>query len=187
LTIGAVWEVSCRVFLLSAKLKPKSLVAKEDQLVILQQETDRKRKMGPSAFVETSKLERQVLALEQALEKTQVQRTKRVAQLEKALLRYGNVLIAFCIFISYYGIPCMTIQALENRFIVEDLEATPDPTGSFLKALLFPVSYVGIGTKISKWGIDPEIATSSIGALVIMWSAQVFTGQLMDAVDAFLL
>ena len=69
----------------------------------------------------------------------------------------------------------------------QDLESTPDQTGSFFKALLFPVSYVGIGTKIAKWGIDPEVATSSIGALVVMWSAQVTTGKLMDAVDAYIL
>jgi hypothetical protein len=65
--------------------------------------------------------------------------------------------------------------------------STPDPTGSFLQALLFPVSYVGIGAKVSKWGIDSEVATSSIGALVVMWSAQVTTGKLMDAVDAYFL
>jgi hypothetical protein len=187
LTIGAVWEVGCRVYMLSVKQKSSSLIAKEDRLEYLTADADAKRKMGPSHFVETSKLERQVLALEQELEKLTVSNTKNVVKMEKYLLRYGNMGLAFFIFVMYYGIPVLTIQALEDRFVTQDLESTPDPTGSFLKALLFPVSYVGIGTKISKWGIDPEVATSSIGALVVMWSAQVTTGKLMDAVDAYIL
>jgi hypothetical protein len=187
LTIGAVWEVACRVYLLSVKQKSSSLIAKEDRLEFLQHDADLKRKMGPSHFVETSKLERQVLQLEQELELLTVSNAKNVVKMEKYLLRYGNMLLAFILFVLYYGIPVLTIQALEDRFVTQDLETTPDPTGSFLKALLFPVSYVGIGTKISKWGIDPEVATSSIGALVVMWSAQVTTGKLMDAVDAYIL
>jgi hypothetical protein len=187
LTIGTVWEVSCRVFLFTLKRKSASLVEKEDLFVSLTHEADTKRKMGPSHFVATSKLERQVLALEQELERTVTERAKTVVKMEKMLLRYGNMLLAFIVFILYYGIPVVTIQALEDKFVVEDLEATQDRTGSFLKALLFPVSYVGIGGKVSKWGIDPEIATSSIGALMVMWSAQVTTGTLMDAVDAYFL
>jgi hypothetical protein len=187
LTVGAVWEVACRVYLLSVKRKSSVVTAKEDKLEFLTHDADTKRKMGPSHFVETSKLERQILALEQELETLTVVNTKKVLQMEKYLLRYGNMLLAFFMFVLYYGIPLMTIQALEDRFVTQDLESTPDPTGSFFKALLFPVSYVGIGTKISKWGIDPEVATSSIGALVVMWSAQVTTGKLMDAVDAYIL
>jgi hypothetical protein len=192
LTIGAVWEVVCRFYLLSVKQKSSSLVAKEDKLEYLQHDVELKRKMGPSKFVETSKLERQILALEQELESLTVANAKNLLQMEKYLLRYGNMLLAFFLFIAYYGVPLMTIQPLEDRFVVltrqqESEAAAADPTGSFLKALLFPVSYVGIGSKISKWGIDPDVATSSIGALVVMWSAQVTTGKLMDAVDAYIL
>ena len=187
LTIGAVWEVACRVYLLSVKQKSSSLIQKEDKLEFLTHDADVKRKMGPSQFVATSKLERQILALEQELETLAVDTAKNVVRMETYLLRYGNMLLAFVMFVVYYGVPVMTIQALEDRFVTQDLESTPDPTGSFLKALLFPMSYIGIGTKISKWGIDPEVATSSIGALVVMWSAQVTTGKLMDAVDAYIL
>jgi hypothetical protein len=187
LTIGAVWEVGCRLYMLSVKQKSASLLQKEDRLEFLTHDADVKRKMGPSHFVETSKLERQVLALEQELETLTVNNAKSVVTMEKYLFRYGNMLLALTVLVLYYGIPVLTIQALEDRFVTTDLESTPDPTGSFLKALLFPVSYVGIGTKISKWGMDSDVATSSIGALVVMWSAQVTTGKLMDAVDAYIL
>lgn len=187
LTIGAVFEIGCRVYLLSLKRKSVSLTQKEDRLEFLQHDADLKRKMGPSHFVETSKLERQVLALEQELETAGLQAAEKLVRTEKNLLRYGNMMLALVVFIAYYGIPLLTIQALENRFITTVTETTPDPTGSFLKALLFPISYVGIGQKVSKWGIDPEVASSSIGALVVMWSAQVTTGKLMDAVDAYIL
>jgi hypothetical protein len=183
LAIGAVWEVSVRLVLFFHKAKPAALVAKEDQLVALEHETATKRKLGPSAFVETSKLERQVLALEKEVEDIHVARAKSVVRLEKHLLRYGNMGLAFVVFIFYFGIPIMTIQGLKD---VQDLEEV-DPTGNFLKALMFPVSYVGFGTKISKWGMDADQASSSIGGLMVMWSAQVTTGKLMDAFDAYFL
>jgi hypothetical protein len=67
LAAGAVWEIGCRLFLLSVKIKPAWLVQKELELQQLNTVTSAKRKLGPQAFVETSKLERQVLALEKEL------------------------------------------------------------------------------------------------------------------------
>jgi hypothetical protein len=70
LAVGTLYEVGCRLFLLlTTRMKPKSLRRKEAELAVLQIETDHKRKLGPSAFVETSKLERQVLARELELQK----------------------------------------------------------------------------------------------------------------------
>jgi len=54
---------------LRVRIKPNWLIEKEAALAVLQAETNAKRKLGPSAFVETSKLERQVLAQEKELEK----------------------------------------------------------------------------------------------------------------------
>jgi hypothetical protein len=67
LATGAVWEIFARVFVLFTKIKPDWLVQKEQQLRALNIQTAAKRKLGPQAFVETSKLERQVLALEKEL------------------------------------------------------------------------------------------------------------------------
>jgi hypothetical protein len=67
LATGAVWEIFARVFVLFTKIKPDWLVQKEQQLRALNMQAAAKRKLGPQAFVETSKLERQVLALEKEL------------------------------------------------------------------------------------------------------------------------
>lgn len=67
LAIGGCWEFICRMILLLVKGKPKWLLQREEELFVLQQKTAEKRKLGPPAFVETSKLERQVLAVEKDL------------------------------------------------------------------------------------------------------------------------
>ena len=181
LAVGALWEVACRLVLLYAKIKPASLLKKEDELDLLQQETNFKRKLGPSAFVETSKLERQVLALDKDLEQTYLKRRKTVEDLERILLRYGNMILSFTVFILYYGVPMLTLEGLEEG--IGDYVGA----GKYMRALLFPVSYIGFGVRISKWGLPRETAAASVGALVVMWSSQVTAAKLMDAIDAFFL
>lgn len=181
LAVGALWEVACRLVLLYVKIKPASLLKKEEELDLLQQETNFKRKLGPSAFVETSKLERQVLALEKELEQTYLKRRKTVEDLERILLRYGNMILSFTVFILYYGVPMLTLEGLEEG--IGDYVGA----GNYMRALLFPVSYIGFGVRISKWGLPKETAAASVGALVVMWSSQVTAAKLMDAVEAFLL
>ena len=68
LFIGGVYELLCRLYLLFAiKLKPTALLQKEYNLQQMTAKTNQLRKLGPSSFVETSKIERQVLALEKEL------------------------------------------------------------------------------------------------------------------------
>lgn len=62
-----------------------------------------------------------------------------------------------------------------------------ESAGGFLKRILFPLSFVGVGFKMSKWGMVHDVVDSSIGALVVLWSAQVTAGKLMDALDAYYL
>lgn len=69
LAVGAAYEIGSRYLVLSVRRKPAWLLRKEEALRVLQAETDEKRKLGPQAFVETSKLERQVLAQEMELQK----------------------------------------------------------------------------------------------------------------------
>jgi hypothetical protein len=75
LAIGALWEFVCRMTLLLVKRKPQSLRTKELILQDLQSETEAMRCLGASTFVETSKLERQVLAKE--LELTKIYETRK--------------------------------------------------------------------------------------------------------------
>ena len=76
LAVGAVWVLFCRLVVLLVRMKPAWLIEKEVALAVLQVETNAKRKLGPSAFVETSKLERQVLVQQRELEKIYADRKR---------------------------------------------------------------------------------------------------------------
>ena len=180
LAVGATWELLTRIVVLTLQIKPASLLKQEQALDVLQQETDHKRKMGPSAFVETSKLERQVLALEKDINTVKERRQKSLARIQKGTIWYGNILLSLLVFCLYYGVPLLTVEDLQ-------VGVESDPNKSYLKAILFPVASVGMGMRISKWGMPLEIQASSIGGLVVLWCGQVVVGKLMDAVDAVLI
>jgi len=85
LMCGAAWEALGRSIVLLVRVKPAWLREKEAALAILQSETNAKRKLGPSAFVETSKLERQVLAQEKELETIYAERKRCVERLQDSV------------------------------------------------------------------------------------------------------
>ena len=102
-------------------------------------------------------------------------------------MRYGNIQIAILIFILYYGIPIITFTTTSNDDD-NDADTTAAAAGSYIKRLLFPISYIGMGMRISRYGIVPSIiANTSFGALSIYWSGQVMMGQFMDMMDAYYL
>ncbi len=79
LFVGAAYELLCRSYILFAiKLKSTAVLQKECTLQQMTNKTNQLRKLGPSSFVETSKLERQVLALEKELSSIYEQRKKCV-------------------------------------------------------------------------------------------------------------
>ena len=50
---------------------------------------------------------------------------------------------------------------------------------------MFPLSYVGIGLKLSRIGLENK--ASCVGALSIYWSAQVMVGKVYECVEALVL
>mmetsp|Transcript_13687 Transcript_13687/g.28677 ORF Transcript_13687/g.28677 Transcript_13687/m.28677 type:complete len:243 (-) Transcript_13687:2954-3682(-) len=72
LVIGAVFELVTRYSLVSYRRKPNIIRQRESALKELEQRVKKSRALGPHAFVETSKLERQLLA-----EKKKAQRSGR--------------------------------------------------------------------------------------------------------------
>jgi hypothetical protein len=55
-----------------------------------------------------------------------------------------------------------------------------------LNRFLFPINYVEMVVKLSRWGMSsPDEAACSIGVLEVMWPAQVTISQIMDAVDSY--
>lgn len=175
LAAGFCWEALARLILLQAKRKPSSLRKKEQEWEVLSYETNQKRKLGQAAFVECSKLERQLLALEKELDQTRTTRKESLKQIERSLLRYGNILVSLIVFVLYYGVPVVALEPLEQEMGVY---ASPP-----MKTMLFPVSYVGIGMRVARFGLEDQ--QNSVGALVVFWSSQVFCGQVFDAIDAY--
>lgn len=191
LVVGFTWELLARtILLLLCRRKPDWLIRQEAELSLLQTETNHKRNMGPAAFVETSKLERLCLQKERELNQTYQKRKQQTESLERTLLRHGNWIISAVIFVAYYGVPIITLEGLDS-VLMQDAEVVYSmgnsyvDGGAYLKALLFPISYIGFGMKLSKWGMAADQAPASLGALAVMWSAQVTCTQMMDAVDAY--
>jgi hypothetical protein len=183
LVLGAAAELVFRLIVLQSKRKPSELIKREDYYYKLEHDVKKKQALGPSAFVETSKLERQLLALDKELQEVYSQRKSKTGQLEKYCLKYGRNVVAFIVFLVYYGVPLVTFSGGGQEL----LELDSKIPATFHKAVLFPLSIVGFGFKLSKWGMAEEVKATSIGALVVLWAGQVTMGQIMDGVDSLLL
>mmetsp|Transcript_3646 Transcript_3646/g.5344 ORF Transcript_3646/g.5344 Transcript_3646/m.5344 type:complete len:207 (-) Transcript_3646:193-813(-) len=186
LGVGTVYEIISRSLAHIGKSKSSSMISMEGELKQLQYQTAQKRRLGQSAFVETSKLERQLLAKEKELEKEQTSletRTDKVAKMAK----YSGLMLYFAVFCIYYGIPMLTVDGMRvdsENLDGEDALNSDDRASAFLKTIMFPISYVGLGVKIARLGIPN--AHGSIGALVVLWSSQVTVGKLIDCIEALL-
>eukprot|EP00546_Thalassionema_frauenfeldii_P010638 CAMPEP_0178920064 /NCGR_PEP_ID=MMETSP0786-20121207/14793_1 /TAXON_ID=186022 /ORGANISM="Thalassionema frauenfeldii, Strain CCMP 1798" /LENGTH=101 /DNA_ID=CAMNT_0020594081 /DNA_START=146 /DNA_END=448 /DNA_ORIENTATION=+ len=83
LLAGAVTEVVTKSLSIGVKVKSLAERSAEAQLQILNVETTKKRRLGPSAFVETSKLERKVLAKEKEIAEMAELRKRRTDNVAK--------------------------------------------------------------------------------------------------------
>jgi hypothetical protein len=183
LAIGATFEFATRILLLFYKRKPDSIRKREYALKVLEKRVKKSRALGPPSFVETSKLERQLLAEEKKLTELAEKRTVKLEQNEKLIKNLGyalNIIVLFC----WYGVPVMEFSG--ERILSPDMilsrKESQDAAISAFDSYLFPLSYLGIGVKISKLGLaNPR---SSTGALLVVWAAQTTVGKIMDGVEA---
>jgi hypothetical protein len=197
LVLGCTTEVIFRSLRRNAKKHSSESSSQRQSLSQLRMEVNELKKKGPSTFVETSKLERKVLGLEKFLKEGEDLRKSNVAKMDKVLKRVG-IFLNLVIFLVYYGIPLLTIDGLRIPIVnpnlvagLEDshggggLEDTVDVAHAsmFMKGVMFPLSYVGIGMRISKIGLG-EIKHCATGALVIFWSAQVMTEKVFECFEA---
>jgi hypothetical protein len=184
LLAGLLLEILTRVVLLMVKSKSQKELRDEVLLFQLNQETIQKRRMGPSYFVETSKLERQVLSKEKALEKIVELRKTRTERIKKLVKNASLVFYGLC-FLTYYSLPILSIDG--TRIAEDSIVTTPeeehDRATAFLQGFLFPLSYVGFGNKVARFGLP----TPGFGALMVLWSAQVTVGKLMDGLELLFL
>ena len=176
LLMGAGSELLLRGIVLSVKRKPASLRKKEDSFFKLEYDTAKLRDKGPSAFVETSKCERQLLALDKELQQTYQSRQEQRAIVEKYCMRYIRTAIHAIVFLIYYGVAIIRYSGVE--------EGT-----SISVPMFFPLSVAEIGFKlISKWGMEEgEAVASGLGALVVLWSGSSLVAQLMEGIEHLVL
>ena len=183
LTFGLVYELAVRVY----QHKNERRTAHErhvgTQLATLRYEAARKRAMGPSAFVETAKLERAVLATQKESEKLTQAREARKARAAK-LVKRCNQACNLLVMATYWGIAMVAVDGSRlgdtgsDSFDIEDSHT--DRASNLWKGLFFPLSYNGLNYKIAQFGIDGDMRPSCVGALAVVWAARVTTGECVD-------
>lgn len=154
----------------------------------------KKRALGPSAFVETSKLERVILKKNKYLQDC-VDKREADLQILKLWKQRSNYVLHILVFIVYYGVPLAKLDgyAIMNNDNIDASAAAAmfssvdDAASKYLKGLLFPLSYVGVGYRLAQWTMlsSTSLATSvaingggSLSAFVVLWTAQVTSEQL---------
>jgi hypothetical protein len=178
LGMGATLEVLSRGVAHLVGCKSEKEIALETELTSLNLQTAKSRRKGQSAFVETSKLERQILNAEKSLSSHQANRQGRVEKISK-VIRTASLSLYLLVFVLYFGISMLSFDGM--KIDSQDLESTAESRArSFHQGLLFPISYIGMGIKIARLGIQQV----GIGALVVLWSAQVTVGKVIDCVEA---
>ena len=180
-------EFLCRITISKVKLPSSAERSLKNRLYKLRIETNLARSKGPSAFVETSKLERKVLALEKELAELSDARKGKETVTQGRIKRVQQVM-NLVLFLIYYGIPVMVLDGLALSLNHPNL--VPDRgdedgmesqcASAFYRAILFPISYIGIGMRIAKMGCT---AGGSIGALIVYWSAQVTVGKIYEGCE----
>lgn len=157
----------------------------------------KKRALGPSAFVETSKLERVILKKNKYLQDC-VDKREADLQILKLWKQRSNYVLHILVFIVYYGVPLAKLDgyAIMNNDNAIDastdaaaamFSSVDDAASKYLKGLLFPLSYVGVGYRLAQWTMlsSTSLATNvaingggSLSAFVVLWTGQVTSEQL---------
>jgi len=185
LAIGATFELATRISLILYKRKPPSIRKRESALKDLENRVQKSRALGSHAFVETSKLERQLLAEKKKLADLAEIRQKTREKNEKMIGRLGMVL-NFIVFLCWYGVPVMEFSG-DRKLSPNDLlsrRESAEVAISAFKSYMFPLTFLGMGVRISKLGLaNPQAST---GALLVVWAAQTTVGKMMDGVQALL-
>jgi hypothetical protein len=181
LLAGVLLELFTKGLVMRSKAKSSKERKAEKELFALNFEAAQKRRLGPSAFVETSKLERQVLAKEKDVATFAEQRKVQSERIAK-LVKNASLVIYALVFFTYYSLSVLSIDGTRvgdvNSIVTTEKEEHERAT-AFLQGFLFPISYVGLGIKVARFGLP----TPGFGALLVLWSSQVTTGTIMDGVE----
>ena len=185
LTLGFVYELFIRIYQYHAERRSSY----ERKLIIhvatLKYETAKKRALGPSAFVETSKLERAILTSEKELSKLGEERENRKTRAMK-FIRKCNIATNALVVLVYWGVAMVVIDGsrletdVESSYYENEVITDHERASAFWKGFLFPLSYNGMSYKIAQFGIDSSMRPCCLGALAVYWSARVTSGEIIE-------
>lgn len=184
LTLGFLYELAMRIWQHRNERRTPQESKLKIHLATLRHEASKKRALGPSAFVETSKLERAILAAEKELTKLEEERDARKARVAKSI-RKCNLATNAAIIATYWGVAMVVIDGSRLRAEHEpsyDDEVITDAerASAFWKGFLFPLSYNGMAYKIAQIGIDSSLRPSCLGALAVFWAARVTCAEVVE-------
>jgi hypothetical protein len=153
----------------------KSLRGQMRVLRHLRVETMKLRSKGLAAFVETSKMERKMLAKEKELQELQEAHKKRM-ELAKKVIKRMHYILYFLVFLAYYKTPVIRVSGNNPDYETDGGDRT------FVKGMLFPHSMIGMGNKVANYGMG----NGGIGSLMVYYSAEVTVGRILGCLEIIL-
>lgn len=180
LALGGGYEILTCVTQMRTRAPSRNERTLRSELHRLRFETVKKRSLGPSAFVETAKLERQILANEKELASHDSGRSERLGRIRSVLKKVSTV-VQVTIFLVYFGIPLLSIDGTRIPAVHTpggDIVMAEDAANACLRGICFPFC---VWLKLSAVGLAER--ASSVGALVVFWSAQVTIRMVLECVE----
>jgi len=184
LSIGFIYEFVIRMYQHRNTRRSSHERKWNIHLATLRYEAAKKRALGPSAFVETAKLERAVLAADKELAKLVEDRATRKTRVGK-VIKKCNIASNILIIMLYWGVAMVVIDGsrLDDGSEIyngDEVISDHERASTFWKGFLFPLSYNGMAYKIAQYGIDNDMKPSCLGALAVVWAARVTCGEVFD-------
>ena len=170
--IGLLLIVTCLFELtiqaLNFRIGRKSDEEKEllKSLLTLKFQCAESKRLGPAAFVETSKLERSILAREKEISELNSSKETQLAKMKMVTTRL-NYVFYVTVTALYWGIPMLLLNDVEKQ----------GDASSYLKTYFFPMLF-GISGRVANFG-QP---VGSIAPLFVVWAGQVTISEISGCV-----
>lgn len=149
LSLGFLYEIVMRVYRHTNERRTTNERKINIHLTTLRYEAAKKRALGPSAFVETAKLERAVLATEKEFTVAKTARETRKARVAK-IIKKCNLATNILILLTYWGVAMVAIDGSRiddnNNELYDEVMTDVERASAFWKGFLFPLSYNGMAS-----------------------------------------
>merc|ERR1711939_130634 len=107
----------------------------------------------------------------------------------KKITRNVNIIVNIVVFTFYYTVSLLSIRKnLSTNVDDSQIKLYSNSGGEgtreakLYNALLFPISYLGIGMKFARFGLEDK--GTNISALEVFWSGKLLAEKVIDCVEA---